>query len=294
MTLFISWFALVGGVWTLFERAEAVVTNDVKKAVARWLRVVGDSSRATDWTRTFTNVFDAVFGRRHLSVACFVKSSAASVAAVLILISLWAAIHPDQAIAAAGAGHDNIYRLHPVLYTSLNVLVALLLNTIPDYVSLLETRLVLGAMNRTRSTAKWTGWLLLDIVLTGAISYGFIRGLEELTLVTGSDRSKTLIAIPNDMSSWIDNWFLLSTHKQGLWPEAIWFYSSFVTSMWLWLYVSGGLVYRATATARRAWAVSSQVLDIDASPLRAIGFVAILLVSALYWLCIGIGYLLLW
>jgi hypothetical protein len=63
---------LAGIVWKFFERVEAVLTEQTKLEIARWLRVTSFSSgiitdAAATWPRTFAAMFDRLFGKKHLS-----------------------------------------------------------------------------------------------------------------------------------------------------------------------------------------------------------------------------------
>src|SRR5579864_3676343 len=75
--------ALAGIVWKFFERVEAVLTDSTKKDIAQWLRVRNFESgiltdEALNWPNTFAEVFDRVFGKKHLSLNCFLRSVLAS------------------------------------------------------------------------------------------------------------------------------------------------------------------------------------------------------------------------
>jgi hypothetical protein len=63
--------ALAGIVWKFFERVEAVLTDDTKLAIAVWLLGVRVGQKVEPWPETFANVFDRVFGTKHLSWKCF-------------------------------------------------------------------------------------------------------------------------------------------------------------------------------------------------------------------------------
>jgi|ERR1017187_6238750 hypothetical protein len=76
---------LAGIVWKFFERVEAVLTDQTKLEIARWLRVknletgiVADET--VGWPETFAKVFDRVFGSSPLSWRCFYRSAIASIA----------------------------------------------------------------------------------------------------------------------------------------------------------------------------------------------------------------------
>ena len=80
---------LAGIVWKFFERVEAVLTDQTKLEISRWLRVKNVetgivAAEAVNWPVTFAKVFDRVFGTKHLSWKCFRRSCAVTVVVLLI------------------------------------------------------------------------------------------------------------------------------------------------------------------------------------------------------------------
>lgn len=65
-------------------------------------------------------------------------------------------------------------------------------------------------------------------------------------------------------------------------PDGIFFYSTFFTSVWVWLYVVSGFALRMTESIRTNVSRAKAVLDIDDKPLRSIGFVSNILITAGY------------
>ena len=64
------------------------LSQESKDTLTLWLWGEYEST----WSHHFCNLFDAVFGARHLSLKCFLRSSLASVVAVLLLYVLFAEI----------------------------------------------------------------------------------------------------------------------------------------------------------------------------------------------------------
>jgi hypothetical protein len=92
---------LAGIVWKFFERVEAVLTENTKLEIARWLRVrnietglIADN--ALTWPETLAKVFDRVFGTKHLSWKCFWRSCAFSFGFAWLVQGIWYANHPND------------------------------------------------------------------------------------------------------------------------------------------------------------------------------------------------------
>ena len=160
----VSWLGLLGGIWALFERAETVASSQTKESVARWLRSLDFTQFAIDFPKTFEHIFDSIFGSRHLSFRCFFRSCLGSMVLVVIVTLIWGAIRFDEFMAFYKASSSVLWLL--VIF----VLVISVLNLIPDYISLLESRYVIRWMSKSQSVAKILFLIVLDIFVTISIS----------------------------------------------------------------------------------------------------------------------------
>lgn len=243
-----SWVAITGGIWVLFQRAETVLKPEVKAAISQWLRNLNPKTAFANWPSTFAAVFDRIFGERHLSWRCFSRSCAASFLAVIIVTLIWAALRPSQFTTFVQ------YPKHTLLFTIF--LFAALLNLIPDYLSLLETRHIIRWMSKRTSTFRILGFLTFDLLATAAI---FI--------------------------CWLWAAFMLGrlSYKGLLRPPILIFFSStFFTSVWVWLYALSGSVVKLGKYLGISVRGLKAVLDIENKPLRSMGCVAMLLVTIVY------------
>src|SRR5216684_3595570 len=133
---------LAGIVWKFFERVEAVLNEDTKLEIAVWLLGVKTAEKVQGWPDTFAKVFDRVFGTKHLSWKCFWRSCVASYLIVFIVIS-WESSRPST----YASTESPLEFAMTILYYSFFG------NVLPDYVSLLETRYVLGLMRSSQKPA---------------------------------------------------------------------------------------------------------------------------------------------
>jgi hypothetical protein len=68
--------SVLGGiVWKFFKRVETLLTDRSKLEIARWLRAKTVESDFFDWSTTFGNIFDQVYGTKHFSWCCFLRSA---------------------------------------------------------------------------------------------------------------------------------------------------------------------------------------------------------------------------
>ncbi|MEO1471105.1 MAG: hypothetical protein AAFV86_18825, partial [Pseudomonadota bacterium] len=139
--------------------AGSLLHPDRRAAIGLWL--AGAESEET-WSKTFVSLFDAVFGARHLSLKCFVRSAIASLIAVA---GIWMLM---------GEAGTFALRLEAELGLGAVLVIALGVNVVADYVSLLETRWLLGQMHRIRSTWAQALVLVADALVSGAIIWAAI------------------------------------------------------------------------------------------------------------------------
>ncbi|MFV1988106.1 MAG: hypothetical protein ACC682_12555, partial [Gemmatimonadota bacterium] len=282
-----SWLILVVGLWFLFERAEETASPSGRARVSAWLRPRGRSeSTSSGWAEGFVGAFDRIFGPKHLSLYCFIRSMVASVVAVTILLLLWVAIRPDQFSAfAAEQGMRGLGEL---------VLITFIVNVVADYLSLLETRVALGFLGRWQAPWARAGVLVGDALATLIVWLVFYAGLPFLALAgVSSTANDIMLFLQFQVWGYAPTIFhVVSLSADGGGPPVgIWFYSTFLTSIWLWIYLGAGQIARAANTtgsvAGRGISGFARLFDADRQPFRVLGFVAMLIVTLAY----GIGWL---
>jgi hypothetical protein len=255
---------LAGIVWKFFERVEAVLTDSTKLEIAVWLvgmKQIGP--KVEPWPDTFAKIFDRVFGKRHLSWKCLIRSCLASYSVAIIAIgivvssSLHAIVtHNREAPASV------LLRLIPRF-----VFLALFGNVLPDYISLLETRFALSLMNRFISAWLWMVIIVADLIITTLIAV-----VGSAVLLFGTDPSGELIADVGYSSLFL-----------------LWILPAFFTSIWIWLYAGSGFILKAARRYDIGFEWFNRKLDIGKKPLQSIGLVAGVLVALVYWAVIAIS-----
>jgi hypothetical protein len=155
--------ALAGIVWKFFERVEAVLTENTKLEIAVWLLGVKLGRAVESWPQTFARVFDQVFGEKHLSWKCFWRSCLASYAIVVLFALNF--VRQFGHVRIAGMDSINVVVVVTLCFT-------LFCNVIPDYISLLETRLVLRLMKRSTLVGVYPAFLMLDLIVTVGLASG--------------------------------------------------------------------------------------------------------------------------
>jgi hypothetical protein len=159
-------------------------------------------------------------------------------------------------------------------------------NWIPDYLSLIESRLILAKMAAARSWAGRLAWLALDAAATLAISLFAIHLTMVILLpvVTPAWNIEVGCLTPENYSL-ATTWELFVAGLTFSSPPGtinydatgIYIYSTFLTSLWVWVYLAAGVLIRSFRVLFGAREIRI------AHALRTMAILAIALVGALYW-----------
>lgn len=260
MTL--SWFGAVFAVMAFFRYvstfAESELADDIRDSLALRLMLL-EQQKVGAWIPDFNRVFDRLFGARHLSWRCFFVSAAISVAMFCLVFFL---------ISGAGELLDEITHEEDLsvkigMYLGLGF-VAALMNVLMDYLSLLETRWMLGL--RINMVLK----LVLDLVLTALIAYLWTHVAMYLLYLMSDVSKQDEMSFIAFCVSMMDRYSLILSQggkvMEVLKPAII---TTFFTSIWLWLYGLAQLTIRILAYTTQF----VQILNIEKAPVRAIGVV---------------------
>ena len=187
-----------------------------------------------NWARQFCLIFDRFFGARHLTIDCFLRSCLASLVSVTALYLLFG---PILGLLIEPAEEKTAFWKVLLIGAALNVL--------PDYLSLLETRWLLGKMNRISSVPGRLAVLAVDLLASAAITWWAIT-LFRLAAGEGKASGIAMLALFSPLSAL--------------------FYSTFLASACAWVYgLSIGLARLAGrmrtgrssgAEARPAWHIA--------------------------------------
>ncbi|MEP0648253.1 tetratricopeptide repeat protein [Parvibaculum sp.] len=209
---YLSWaFGAAALFYTVTAFATSHMHPDKKAVLELWL----EGSYNSSWTEQFCAIFDGFFGEKHFGLRCFIRSAISS---VLSVFALWVLL--DQILGLISVRTD----------TGLTLLQALVLgatiNILPDYLSLYQTRWLLQQFQRVSNPFGQFALLLVDIAVTGLIIF---VGIEAYLWFTGQAQ----IALVEMVA-------LFSLY-------AVFFYSTFLTSVWAWVYCLSSWFTRASA-----------------------------------------------
>jgi uncharacterized protein len=207
------------------------LSKDAKETLSLWLWGEYEST----WSQHFCKFFDTVFGKNHLSWQCFIRSSIASMLTVIFLYILFSEVF--GVLEAKQRIGDNL------TFTRALILGAVI-NIIPDYISLFETRWLLKKFGQLKLLTLQLAVLLIDAIFTASIAWISINLFQ---LLTGDAPLSSVEVLA-----------LFSIFS-------LFFYSTFITSVWAWIFfISTGIMRLFARTGLK------HLLDIESKPVSQI------------------------
>lgn len=275
ISYFSAWAGIIGGIWLLFSKAEDLVKPEIKTDISNWLRNLNLEGKLANWPTAFVAVFDGIFGKKHFSWRCFSRSCIASILAVLMLTIFWWALNPEVFYA---------YFLNEDFTETLGmyIFISFVFNLIPDYFSLFETRYIIGKLRNVNSTTKIIVFLVIDIVATAFIFFaGVAISIFIVNRIAGDPMYMYLDTLLGVVEM-IEAGLTMSTFADKVPNMGVWFYSTFFTSVWIYLYVISGMIVKAGSFIGILASCIRKIFDIDNKPLRSMGYVCIAFVSLIF------------
>lgn len=285
----LAWGTTTGALWFFFERLDKVTTLGARTEMSARLLRLGRPPRMHLWSESFAALFDRIFGRKHLSWHCFRRSSVASIVFVGVVALVYTALFPDV------ASTEAYLWLVPLAVT---------INLLADYLSLLETRLLLRWIG---AGSAWYGVVMLltfDVFATGAIWWVTANAMPELiSEIISFTRGGGWDLIGPAGQSWgLREWafWMWSRAQEALslppadgeaWTIQVLFLSTFFTSVWLWLHTLTLSVSAFLLRMNSGVGFLLGVTDVERQPFRSMGFVSVLIVSGLF--ALGLPFVLL-
>ncbi|ESZ89326.1 hypothetical protein KT71_003830 [Congregibacter litoralis KT71] len=202
-----------------------------------------NQDRLSSYVPNFNMVFDRFFGENHLAWRCFLRSTIVSVVLYMIV-----------ATAFGIAVTEKKYQV------GFLAMVGLLLNAPADYISLLETRWLLG---KTISIRKK---IVLDIVFTSGITVLWLA-LTAFTVAYWATIQGSGPGAPDIVAKLVESLATMDHDTQRFLLSVV--ITAFSTSVWFWLHGLSEAMIKTYAAIKplMSW------LNVRGKPLRAIGVV---------------------
>ena len=277
------WAILVSAIIAIFRIMEDTATPDAKRKVADWIKSFAAKSvlqTAVESPRWFVEAFDRIFGDRHLTRRCFLRSCVASILAVFVMTFVWAVL--DPASWQRFLSDEGVWILFFILFF------ALILNLVPDYLSLLETRWILRRVAQA-GVKKLIMLLVLDVIITGGI---FVCGVGIISiLIDYSEGYPTVVVEFVDyMLEFLSASILFRIQGGELQlTPGIFFYSTYFTSIWFYLFVASSIATKLLYSLGRIGNRVMGLLKVEEKPFQSMGLIAVGLLTLVFALSAIIG-----
>lgn len=306
-----------------FWKAESVSSNALKMKIGEWLSGMHVRDIATDLPNTFIESFDTLFGRQHLSGKCYSRSCLISILSAFVFFSLALCLNPIIKTSAEVDGYfmtwGMTYRWPSTAFDYAIITIQFLfllvvVNLQADYLSLLETRLLIAKLSENPNILTWTSILAADVFITliiFSIFYFFATNIEifffnsyidvvfdrleaesekldvPFTLIKEDEH----LPYTTSIGHLVENIVSIATLKWFNTRDIIgttMLYSTFTTSIWLWLYSMSAIVVGLAQRTEWSMNLLRWALNIDQHPIRSLGVVAGIIAAFDYWMISGI------
>ena len=236
-------------------------------------------SSDNNFSRYFVIAYDTLFGKKVFSWKYLIRSFMASFITVTAMFLVWLAVNSSSIACVNTIGPNDIERWEALMGFSafknyatigttfaMTLVLACLLNLFPDYLSLIQSRVIIGRMVG-KSFGKCLMYFVLDLTLTTIIALTVISIWLLIQIDTVSNFHLFLERV-------IATGFTLNAKEEGghFSIFGIFIYSTYFTSVWLWLYTIAVLMMRTRGSLRPF----QNILLIRRRPFRCIGMVMFL------------------
>jgi hypothetical protein len=291
-----TYLALGAVLLGLFAGSSRRLDADTRARMSRWMSADGSG----DWAQGFVRWFDHAFAVRarrlpllgEVTLPSFARSILVSFLSLLVLALVWVSNKPgmDRAMAhgeMTPAAQDMLVRLI-IVYGG----ATLITNWIPDYLSLVESRYIIGKLAQAKRWWQRLAYLALDAAATLAISFFAIHlGMVLLLPVVSPQLDLEVGCLTPAIYSIDTTWELFVAGLRFESPPGtinydatgIYLYSTFLTSLWVWAYLGGGLLLRGLFALRGSFAGRGRAAKAPRHPLRALALVVLVGFSAVFW-----------
>jgi hypothetical protein len=271
-----SWIGIAGFVWVLFERADKVMKQDAKEKISIFLINFDFKKKINTFPEYFISIFDSIFGDKHFSIKCIMRSCFSSLLS-LLLICLF-----QISISEIPEYDKEAYIILPIYIFFLGILI----NFIPDYISLLETRYLISLVSKKKPKNIIFILIFFDIFLSTIIIFFGIQlynSLKYIFHVIPDERTMLWMLIFN-LGSLPESYFECLTYLLSFDSVySLFFYSTFFTSVWLWVYSISVFIAPPLAKICSKWYwLLNNFFDIANKPILSLGWISSMIVTLIF------------
>lgn len=265
--------AMTLGVLALFWKADEGFSEEFRAVLADRLQTAQTPTHDRLWAQTFLALFDSIFDENPRSTRRVVRSCLSSLIVFVILTFtvLFQASNLSMSIIVSIAVVACSWSLTYNFYI--------------DYWSLIQSRWIIGCANRFQIRLFIPVLLFLDFILTTLIAFS---GIIALLLISWFFTPLHSTLGLKTVFTTLDPYFLNQLNSMGIelsvvgWGAAISLCTTYFTSVWVWLYITGWLCINLFSMFEPLVRLLRFILPIRSHPMRAIGEVAAMITGLSY------------
>ena len=284
--------------YLIFQQADSHLAKPVRDRFSAYLLSARYESEFPNLHEILANVFQSVFGGRHLSWKCFKRSAAFSTLSLVLLLMFTFLYNPLGAIAAF---RMNIQNSHAAAITCALFAIWIFWCIIPDYLSLAKSRIIISIISTRRiGVVAGATMIALDFI-AGSILFVFMFSLAQGVAAFGYTWwLGKLPPLYKHVVSEIDEAaigaaalvvtitivelvaFLTYGNLYYVIPYADLFWASMWPSAWIWSYIALSIL---TRNAIKSFPVARRlvgILDFENHAFRELGLVGALLAGKIH------------
>ena len=275
------WLGFTWGVFRIFKEFGEAAPDKTKQELANWMLNI-NKMETPPLHLYFIYLFDYIYTLRHLSWKCFYRSTITSIliySSSLASLVIFSLLLNDDLFMLSFIDSDYVE------FALIYVIVFLVLNLVPDYFSLLQTRYTLKLLKNSKRIKRWVLVLVMDLVFSMLIfilllaypSYEIYELIEYWRTFMGGEKK-----------SFVE--FYTSELEHNVLPILIpSIISSFFTSIWLWLFVLAGIVSKCLSFSKLGFRLLTQHLNVKQKPFRSLGIILTIIMTIVYSVIIVIS-----
>lgn len=278
-----SWLVIVGFIWKVFGDVDDLFSSEVKQKLSNGLKSTNYGSYYSAAVVSFNNLSDKLFGKSIISFRSLAVSAALSLGSAYIITLLWIAIDTRFLDVLIQSGFIKAVLIIPIF-----------LNIIPDFLSIIETRLVAKLLTRTKSIFLQFVILVFDFFVTMAIFtmcwHVLIVGILNHEGNYHGSYYLLFIEVLESIAIFGPNFISISSFDN----EAFHIYSFFsifafttlTTSVWLWLHLASIHLIKLSPKIGKLNMLTEKYLNIEEKPFKSAGFLMVTFITLVYVLAI--------
>jgi hypothetical protein len=265
-------FVVAGAVFGVFKLGEQLASQRAKDALLRWV-LTFDVQRTKALPDGTQEIFERIFGERHFSLKCFIRSALFSLGTMAFIGILLLLISPQDVL----KGRFWVITSF-VVGDWIDFLIWVPWSILIDYVSLFKTRVMLEILTRMhqRNTMVAVAIVGIDYIIYKLI---FAFGMAFLILCR-VERESGIGTWVSVLFTWdfidiVEDYMLARPFfEYEIALPTIFFWAGFAPSVWMWLYFLALFVTRGLLRSEKLITGLRWFLDVEKKPFQSIGVVA--------------------